>query len=71
MGYIFLLILGAVVVVGLIVAFMTGRRQPVGKAMRGVDVTMKTPASDEPTPGASATASQSSASAAQKKIPPA
>jgi hypothetical protein len=51
MGYIFLLVIGVVVVVFVLAAFVKGERRPTGKAMRGQDVTMKIPAADDPTPG--------------------
>jgi hypothetical protein len=71
MGYILLLVVGAAVLIGLAFLFMGGRRRPAGRTMGGGDVTRKTPAADDVTPAASDTASQSEASAAQKKIPPA
>jgi len=71
MGYIFVLIIGAVVVVGLLVAFMSGRKRAVGRTGAGDDVTVKSPASEYPTPGASSTASRQNADTAQRHTPPA
>lgn len=72
MGYIVVLIVGVVVVVGLFALFVGGRKRPAGQTNpRGGDVTPKRPAADEPTPGASATASEAQARAAQKETPPA
>jgi len=72
MGYIVVLILGTVVVVGLLALFVGGRKRPVGQTNpRGDDVTPKRPAADEPTPGASSTANQAQVRAAQKHTPPA
>lgn len=71
MGYIFLLLIGAAVVVGVIVAFMGGRRRPAGRTAPEHDFTYKQPAAESVTPGDSSTASQSTADSAQKHIPPA
>ncbi len=71
MGYILVLIIGAVVVVGLLVAFMSGRKRAVGRTGPGDDVTVKTPASESPTPSASSTASNRNADTAQRRTPPA
>ena len=71
MGYILLLIVGAVVVVGLIVMFVGRSRRPSGQTSPATDVTHQQPAADEPSPTSSASATQSQASAAEKKIPPA
>lgn len=71
MGYILVLILGVTVVVVLAVAFMGGKKRPVGRAAPGNDVTPKQPAANGPTPGASDTASNREADAAQRRIPPA
>jgi len=72
MGYIVVLIIGTVVVIGLLAMFVGGRKRPAGQTNpRGGDITPKRPAADEPTPGASATASRSQVRAAQKETPPA
>jgi len=71
MGYIFVLIIGAVVVVGLLVAFMSGRKRAVGRTSPGDDVTVKSPASEYPTPSASSTSSRQKADTAQRHTPPA
>jgi hypothetical protein len=71
MGYIFLLVIGTVVVVGIFVMFVGGRRRSGGQVEHGRDVTVKRPAADEPTPTGSSTATNAQARAAEKKIPPA
>lgn len=71
MGYILLLILSVAAVVVLAAAFMGGRKRPTGRVAPRNDVTHKTPSADAPTPGASSTASQSDADAAQRHTPPA
>jgi hypothetical protein len=72
MGYTLLLIVGAVVLVGVIVLFMSGRRRSAGQTQVGRgDVTQKQPAADEPNPAASSTASNSQSTAAQTRTPPA
>ncbi len=71
MGYILLLILGVVVVFVLVAAFMGGQKRAKGRVEPRNDMTPKTPAADEPTPGASSTATNSEASAAQRHTPPA
>ena len=71
MGYIFLLVVGTVVVAGMLIMFVGGRKKSVGQVSRGHDVTVKKPAADEPTPSVSAAASSSQARAAEKLTPPA
>lgn len=71
MGYILVLILGVVVLAVVVMAFMGGKKRPVGRASSGADITHKTPAANEPTPGASNVASNPEASAADKHVPPA
>jgi|GEM_PF-3950592 hypothetical protein len=71
MGYIFVLILGAVVIVGLLVAFMSGRKRAVGQTGRADDMTVKAPSAEQPTPGASSTASPGKSDTAQRHTPPA
>lgn len=71
MGYIVALIIGGVVLVLLLVAFMGGKRRPVGRAAPGRDITPKEPAANEATPGASDTAGNRAANAAQERTPPA
>jgi hypothetical protein len=71
MGYILALIIGIAVLVLLLVAFMGGKRRPVGRASLGKDITHKEPAADEATPGASDTAGNRAARAAQERTPPA
>lgn len=71
MGYILLLFIGGIVLVGLLVMFMGGRRRGAGPTHPGGDVTHKTPAADEPTPAASSTASSAQSYTAQNRTPPA
>ena len=70
MGYIFLLIVGAVVLVGLAVLFMGGHRRPAGQTSPYADVTQKTPGAEEANPAASSIASQTQANTAQRHTPP-
>jgi hypothetical protein len=71
MGYIVVIVVGAVVVLALLFIFIGGRKRPTGRAWSKGDVTFKQPAANEPTPGASSTASNSEANAAQRRTPPA
>lgn len=65
------MIIGLAVLVLLLAAFMGGKRRPVGRASPGRDITHKEPAANEPTPGASDTAGNRAARAAQERTPPA
>ncbi|ACB75507.1 hypothetical protein Oter_2224 [Opitutus terrae PB90-1] len=71
MGYILLLILLVAVVAVLLMAFMGGKKRPVGRAKPGDDVTPKQPAANEATPHASDLASNRVADQAQQRTPPA
>jgi hypothetical protein len=71
MGYIFLLIIGAAVVVVLLVMFVGRSRRPEGRTSPANDVTQKVPGAEEANPAASSTAPQSQANTAQKHTPPA
>ena len=71
MGYIILLIVGIVVVIGLLILFVGGKRRPAGRASPGNDVTQKEPGAEEANPAASSTAPSDQANRAQKHTPPA
>lgn len=71
MGYILVLLLGTAVVVVVFMAVMSGRKRPTGQVERGADVTQKKPSADQPTPGASQTATDNEAGEAQRRTPPA
>ena len=71
MGYILLLIVGVVVVVGLLVMFMGGKRRAAGRTAPYGDVTQKQPGAEEANPAASSTATQAQADTARKHTPPA
>ncbi|MEO7701730.1 MAG: hypothetical protein ABIZ04_21095 [Opitutus sp.] len=71
MGYILLLIVGAVVVIGLIVMFMGGQRRAAGRTPPYEDVTQTQPGAEEANPAASSTATDAQAEAARKHTPPA
>jgi hypothetical protein len=71
MGYIFVLAIGALLVLVIVVAAMRGSRHKGGKTLGGDDVTPRQPAGEEPTPGASSMAPQSRIENAQKRVPPA
>ncbi len=71
MGYVFILVIGALALLVIVIAAMRGSRRTGGRTLGGNDVTPRRPASDEPTPGASATESPAQVRAAQKHVPPA
>ncbi|MFT3831051.1 MAG: hypothetical protein QM691_15225 [Opitutaceae bacterium] len=70
MGY---LLLGAILLLFVAVFFVAmamGAKKPSGRLQSGKPVEFSQPASDEPTPGASGTATPEQARNAQKRIPP-
>jgi hypothetical protein len=71
MGYILTLVIGGVVVIGIIAMLVAGKKRSAGQTHRGDDVSVKKPAADEPTPGASNTAGSAQIRSAQKHTPPA
>jgi len=71
MGYIFLLIIGGAVLVGVLILLMSGGRRPAGRAKPYNDVTPRKPEAEDANPAASSTATAAQADAAQKHTPPA
>jgi hypothetical protein len=65
------LVLGGVVLVAILLAFMSGRRRPVGRAKPYGDVTPNVPEAETLTPSASSAATQDQADASRRQTPPA
>ena len=70
MGYILLGAILLVIVAVFFIAMAMGAKKPSGRLQSGKPVEFSQPASDEPTPGASRTASPEQVRNAQKRTPP-